>query len=70
MAGGGANSGGGGSADASIGPRALETLGTPLSVRPMDTRKASAYHRPSIIVRITWQVDMKNTSANQYSQLI
>ena len=28
--GGGANSGGGGATDASIGPRALETLGTPL----------------------------------------
>ena len=27
---GGANSGGGGGADASIGPRALETIGTPL----------------------------------------
>ena len=28
---GGANSGGGGGGDASIGPRALETLGTPLA---------------------------------------
>ena len=45
MAGGGANSGGGG-ADASIGPRALETLGTPLHgprPQPLNTPTSVLY---------------------------